>query len=458
MSVAELHEQLVRSRAVEATIWGMPAVSMAAVRRSLKRDLDAEYVDVIYLSDVMQPRHEFLTANHETPYVLTFFDLVNGPMVLDVPSASDKAMLFGSAIDSWEAPLADIGATGDDKGRGGRYLFLPPDHESEPPSGYIVVPSPTLLRPRRAATDRPRCRYPSRRGRVQPTTTHLRTERCRRSTPEPLHRRLPACLADPADVRSRLPHTARPGHRGGTTTRHRRRDARRAVKPRHRQGRRLRPGRGTGQAARRRREGGCGVDERLLHERRVRTALAEQPVAGNQARQQLRVLIARRRQARLRPSRWRVHVLGNMGTQATRRSKQAPHVLLPQDVPRRRRRTVRRRRRVSGTRARRHPRPRLLVDRRIRGRHQRIHPQPRQPRRRLLLRQRQPDNQRRRISRHLHWTRDARRQGSQLDTHRRQGEPVSCGPAPDDIRLHEWCRDWLAGQWAEWQPRMPASS
>ena len=36
----------------------MPAVSMAAVRRSLNRDLDADYGDVIYLSDAMQPRHE----------------------------------------------------------------------------------------------------------------------------------------------------------------------------------------------------------------------------------------------------------------------------------------------------------------------------------------------------------------------------------------------------------------
>lgn len=33
------------------------------------------------------------------------------------------------------------------------------------------------------------------------------------------------------------------------------------------------------------------------------------------------------------------------------------------------------------------------------------------------------------------------------------GEPVSWGPAPEDHRLHDWCRQWLAGQWAEWQPR-----
>ncbi len=143
VSVADLKRQRVRWRAVEATIWGMPAVSMAAVRRSLQRDLNADFGDVVYLSDVLRPRHEFLTANHETPYVCIVFDLSTGPMVLEVPPVSETAMLFGSAIDSWEVPLVDVGATGEDAGKGGRYLFLPPDHADTPAPGFIVVPSPT---------------------------------------------------------------------------------------------------------------------------------------------------------------------------------------------------------------------------------------------------------------------------------------------------------------------------
>ena len=99
---------------------------MAAIRVSLKRDLDADFGDVIYFSKVMEPRHEFLTANNQTPYVLTFFDLRRGPMVLEVPPATHKVAFFGSAIDSWEVPLADIGPSGDDAGKGGRYLFVPP--------------------------------------------------------------------------------------------------------------------------------------------------------------------------------------------------------------------------------------------------------------------------------------------------------------------------------------------
>jgi hypothetical protein len=75
--------------------------------------------------------------------VVICFDLGSGPMVLDVPAASPTAVLFGSAIDSWEVPLVDVGATGDDAGKGGRYLFLPPDADEESGAGFIVVPSPT---------------------------------------------------------------------------------------------------------------------------------------------------------------------------------------------------------------------------------------------------------------------------------------------------------------------------
>jgi hypothetical protein len=171
-TAGDLEAQLVYRRAVEATIWGMPAVSMAAVRRSLSRDLDAGYGDVIYFTRPMEPRHEFLTANNQTPYVVTFFDLKAGPMVLEVPAASDEVALFGSAIDSWQVPLADVGPTGEDAGKGGRYLFLP-----RPPGratrrvhrGWVADP----LCPHRAAPDHHRQRDAGGRRRLQPAAQGL---------------------------------------------------------------------------------------------------------------------------------------------------------------------------------------------------------------------------------------------------------------------------------------------
>jgi hypothetical protein len=144
-SALGVQAELVLPRAVEAAIWGMPMVSMAAFRRSLPRDLGAEFGDVVVMSDVMRSRHGFLTANNQTPYVAVVLDLRSGPMVLEVPPASDKVALFGSAIDSWEVPLADVGPTGDDAGKGGRYLFTPPGYDESVPEGFFVVPSPTVF-------------------------------------------------------------------------------------------------------------------------------------------------------------------------------------------------------------------------------------------------------------------------------------------------------------------------
>jgi hypothetical protein len=142
---ANIEEQIGYNRAIEATVWGVPAVSMAAVRASLKRDLDANFGDIVYFSKVMDSKHEFLTANNQTPYVVTVLDLRNGPMVLEVPPATKKVAFFGSAIDSWEVPMADIGPAGEDAGKGGKYLFLPPGYTSVPPKDYIVVPCATVF-------------------------------------------------------------------------------------------------------------------------------------------------------------------------------------------------------------------------------------------------------------------------------------------------------------------------
>lgn len=139
-----LEYQITYQRAVPAAIWGMPAVSMAGVRKSLA-GIGADFNQVVYFSKLMEARHEFLTANNQTPYVLTLIDTRDGPVVLDVPAASEKVALFGSAIDSWEVPLADLGPTGEDAGKGGKYVFLPPGYAGAAPQGYIAVQSPTFF-------------------------------------------------------------------------------------------------------------------------------------------------------------------------------------------------------------------------------------------------------------------------------------------------------------------------
>jgi hypothetical protein len=51
--------------------------------------------------------------------------------------------MLGLAMDTLQRYLVDIGMAGPDKGKGGNYLFLPPDFQGEAPPGYFVVKSPT---------------------------------------------------------------------------------------------------------------------------------------------------------------------------------------------------------------------------------------------------------------------------------------------------------------------------
>jgi hypothetical protein len=62
--------------------------------------------------------------------------------VLEIPPA-DEGSITGSIDDGWQAALEDVGPAGVDKGRGGKYLILPPGYAEKTPEGYIALPSET---------------------------------------------------------------------------------------------------------------------------------------------------------------------------------------------------------------------------------------------------------------------------------------------------------------------------
>ena len=80
-----------------------------------------------------------LTANTETTYGTNYLDLkTDGPMVIEAP-----ANALGFVDDIWQRYVTDIGLAGPDKGKGGKYLILPPGHDGDVPDGYFVARSPT---------------------------------------------------------------------------------------------------------------------------------------------------------------------------------------------------------------------------------------------------------------------------------------------------------------------------
>ena len=63
-------------------------------------------------------------------------DLSKGPMVLEVPAGQS----VGIIDDFWQRSITDVGLPGPDKGKGGKYLILPPGYTGEvPKKGYFVL-------------------------------------------------------------------------------------------------------------------------------------------------------------------------------------------------------------------------------------------------------------------------------------------------------------------------------
>ena len=118
---------LALQRGTQAVIWAIPAVSMVDLRKSAERQLGATYNDIIYFSKPMASRHGFLTANNDVPYVITSLNTTDGPVLLDVPPASDKVLFFGSAIDAWQVPIVDVGPEGQDRGKVANTFSYHPD-------------------------------------------------------------------------------------------------------------------------------------------------------------------------------------------------------------------------------------------------------------------------------------------------------------------------------------------
>jgi hypothetical protein len=129
----KIFDNLDRSRALQAYLLALPIVNQAGMRDSLRKFGPDNQTDVIWESLVDSKTVE-LTANDNTIYNFIWVDTHKGPVVLEVPPMS-----LGLVDDFWYRWVIDIGITGPDKGKGGKYLILPPGHKGDVPKGYFVV-------------------------------------------------------------------------------------------------------------------------------------------------------------------------------------------------------------------------------------------------------------------------------------------------------------------------------
>jgi hypothetical protein len=139
-TVSTIWDALDLMRGIEVFLNAVPGASLVAFRRGLRSIGVTSPRAVAYTDPRANSGSLALTANTETTYGTTMLDLrAWGPTVVEAPPES-----LCVVDDFWFRYVADMGIAGPDRGRGGKYLYLPPGYDGKTPDGYFTYRSPTF--------------------------------------------------------------------------------------------------------------------------------------------------------------------------------------------------------------------------------------------------------------------------------------------------------------------------
>jgi hypothetical protein len=134
-TVQKVYDNLDRMRGVDVFLNCIPGASMFAIRKGLRSIGQRESHQITISDKLMSSESLYLTANTSTLYAFPFLDLKSdGPTVVEIPPG-----MLGAFNDMWFRYAGDVGPAGPDKGKGGKYLVLPPGYKGDVPDGYFVV-------------------------------------------------------------------------------------------------------------------------------------------------------------------------------------------------------------------------------------------------------------------------------------------------------------------------------
>src|SRR3982751_5366275 len=108
----DLTRRTIERRAVEAVIWGMPAVNTDLMLQEMLSKTSAKVGQVVYWGRPLDWHNQTLTPNPDAIYFMVFFDTKNGPVVLDLPASGANGSFNGNIVTQWQMPLEDAGLLG----------------------------------------------------------------------------------------------------------------------------------------------------------------------------------------------------------------------------------------------------------------------------------------------------------------------------------------------------------
>ncbi len=132
-----LFDEMDYQRAVQSYMWSHPLVSMTTWRdRQAKAYGVTKDTDFVVLRSLKEKRG-IVTGNLTTPYICNFANVKEAPLVVEYPAGKTA----GGFLDFWQRPVADVGFTGPDQGKGARYVVVGPEDDAkkyEQPGTFVI--------------------------------------------------------------------------------------------------------------------------------------------------------------------------------------------------------------------------------------------------------------------------------------------------------------------------------
>lgn len=121
----ELYDAMDFQRASQAYIWSTPIVSMKTWQIQQDLNYKTAPTENFCVLVSLKEKRGIVTGNLTTPYIFSFYNLKEKPIVVDYPAGASA----GGFLDLWQRPVIDVGFTGPDQTKGAKYMIVGPEDD-----------------------------------------------------------------------------------------------------------------------------------------------------------------------------------------------------------------------------------------------------------------------------------------------------------------------------------------
>ncbi len=133
----KVYDNLDFQRAVQAYLNSIQIASMYGMRKGILEFGPANTTALLF-ETLMDSKALWLTPNTTSVYMCAWLEMKDEPYVIETPPN-----VLGIIDSHWFEYVADFGNAGPDKGKGGKFLIVPPGYKGDVPDGYFVAHTKT---------------------------------------------------------------------------------------------------------------------------------------------------------------------------------------------------------------------------------------------------------------------------------------------------------------------------